>query len=256
MSSPATSFRLFYPDTNTVNSVALFDATGAALTPQTMADGSGDPVGFKSKVLTFAAASEPLFATPTFADPATPVALYLCRDESGVFKKVLDESVFNSASPGRPTIGVTALQEHLLFVPTDLGSGVKTYAVKAPGSPVAIIKDAGKDPITGADLDGNNILIRWSGPVPTLLEVEADIEDITDPDGFKPEAFSNITTYAESSVGLSLIKADGHLPLPSSEPELHTVRRTICGEPADHGWCKRGRRSKKLPGYSATRISK
>ena len=211
MSSPATSFRLFYPDSNTINAVSLFDATGAALTPQTMADGSGDPVGFKSKVISFAAASEPLFATPTFADPATPVALYLCRDESGVFKKVLDESVFNSASPGRPTIGVTALQEHLLFVPTDLGSGVKTYAVKAPGSPVAIIKDAGKDPITGADLDGNNILIRWSGPVPTLLEVEADIEDITDPDGFKPEAFSNITTYAESSVGLSLIKADGQI---------------------------------------------
>ncbi|MFZ4790828.1 MAG: HU family DNA-binding protein [Candidatus Competibacteraceae bacterium] len=208
MSSPSTTFRLIYPDTNTVNAVNLFDPTGAALTPQTVADGSGDPAGFKSKVLTFAAASEPLFVTPTFTDPASPVAVYLCRDDSGVFKKVLDESVFNSASPGRPTIGVTALQEHLLFAPTDLGGGVKTYAVKAPVSPVAIIKDAGKNPITGADLDGNNILLRWTGVVPTLLEIEADIEDITDPGGYFPIPFSNITTYAESSVGLSLLKAD------------------------------------------------
>ena len=29
MSSPSTAFRLFYPDTNTVNAVALHDATGA-----------------------------------------------------------------------------------------------------------------------------------------------------------------------------------------------------------------------------------
>ena len=208
MSSPATSFRLLYPDTNTVNSVVLNDATGAALTPQTIADGADDPVGFKSKVITFAAASEPLFAQPTFAIPGSPVSLYLTRDDAGVFKKVLDETTFNSAAPGRPTIGVTALQEHLLYTATDLGGGIKTYAVKTPVSPVAIVKDAGKDPITGLDLDGNNILMRWSGVVPTLVEVEADIEDITDPDGFFPVAFSNITTYAESSVGLSLIKSD------------------------------------------------
>ena len=211
MSSPATSFRLIYPDTNTVNAVALHDATGAVLTPQTIADGSGDPSGFKSKVITFTDASEPLFAMPTFADPASPVEIYLTRDDTGVFKKVLDESIFDSANPGRPTIGLTALQEYLLFVPTDLGGGIKTYAVKAPASPVAIIKDAGKDVVTGEDLDGNNILLRWSGPVPTLLEVEADIEDITDPGGYFPVAFSNITTYAESSVGLSLLQADSQI---------------------------------------------
>lgn len=133
MSSPSTTFRLIYPDTNTVNAVAMHDATGAALTPQTLGDGVGDPAGFKSKVITFAAASEPLFVTPTFATPASPVAVYLTRDNSGTFKKVLDESVFDSATPGRPTVGVTALQEHLLFAPTDLGGGIKTYAVKAPG---------------------------------------------------------------------------------------------------------------------------
>lgn len=211
MSSPATSFRLFYPDTNTVNAVSLFDATGAALTPQTIGDGAGDPAGFKSKVLTFAAAAEPLFVTPTFTDPGSPVAVYLTRDDSGTFKKVLDESVFDSATPGRPTIGLTAVQEHLLFTATDLGGGIKTYAVKAPVSPVAIVKDAGKDVVTGEDLEGNNILLRWTGQVPTLVEVEADIEDITDPGGFFPVAFSNITTYAESSVGLSLLKADSQI---------------------------------------------
>lgn len=208
MSSPATSFRLIYPDTNTVNAVALHDATGAALTPQTIADGTGDPAGFKSKVISFVAASEPLFASPTFADPANPVAVYLCRDDSGTFKKVLDETVFNSASPGRPTIGLTALQEHLLYAPTDVGGGIKTYAVKVPTSPVCIVKSKGNDPITGDKIDGNDILFRWTGVVPTLLEVEYDIEDITDPAGMLPLDTSNITTYAESSVGLSLISAD------------------------------------------------
>ncbi|MBK8752362.1 MAG: HU family DNA-binding protein [Candidatus Competibacteraceae bacterium] len=211
MSSPSASFRLFYPDTNTVNAVALHDATGAALTPQTISDGSDDPVGFKSKVLIFAAASEPLFASPTLAVPGSPVSVYLTRDDAGVFKKVLDETTFNSAAPGRPTIGLTALQEHLLFTATDLGGGIKTYAVKAPVAPVAIIKDAGKDPITGADLDGNNILFRWTGLVPTLLEVEADVEDITDPAGFFPVPVVNATTYAESSVGLSLIKSESQV---------------------------------------------
>ena len=80
-----------------------------------------------------------------------------------------------------------------------------------PASPVCIVKDAGKDPITGDDLDGNVIMFRWSGTVPTLLEVEADIEDITDPSGFFPVNVSNITTYAESSVGLSLLKSDSQI---------------------------------------------
>ena len=44
MSSPATSFRLFYPDSNTINALALFDASGATLTPQSVADGSGNTV--------------------------------------------------------------------------------------------------------------------------------------------------------------------------------------------------------------------
>ncbi|MDG4550747.1 MAG: HU family DNA-binding protein [Candidatus Contendobacter sp.] len=210
MSTPATSYRLFYPDSNTVTALALFGPDGSALTPQSVADGSGDPSGFKSKVITFAAASEPLFATPTFQNPGSPVSLYLCRDDAGTFKQVMDETVFNSASPGRPTPKGDASQ-HLLYTATDLGGGIKTYAVKTPTDPVCIVRDAGKDPISGADLPGNAILFRWGGAVPTLLEVEADIEDITDPAGFFPVGVSNITTYAESSVGLSLVKSDSQI---------------------------------------------
>ncbi len=210
MSTPATSYRLFYPDSNTVTALALFGPDGSALTPQTLADGSGDPSGFKSKVITFAANAEPLFVTPTFQTPASPVSLYLCRDDAGTFKQVLDETVFNPASPGRPTPKNDSSQ-HLLYTATDLGGGIKTYAVKTPDAPVCIVKDAGKDPITGQPLDGNTILFRWTGVVPTLLEVEADIEDITDPSGYFPVGVSNITTYAESSVGLSLVKADSQI---------------------------------------------
>ena len=103
MSSPATSFRLFYPETNTVNALTLYAPDGALLTPQTLTDGTGDPAGFKSKVITFAAASEPLFATPTFADAGNPISLYLTRNDAGVFHKVLDETIFDSANPSRPT---------------------------------------------------------------------------------------------------------------------------------------------------------
>lgn len=211
MSTPATSFRLFYPDSNTVNAVSLFDASGATLTPQSVADGSGDPAGFKSKVITFAANAEPLFATPTFSNPAAPVSLYLCRDDAGTFTKVLDETVFNSASPGRPTPPVTSAQEYRLYSATDIGGGVKTYAVAAPVSPVSIVKAKGKDPITGITLDGNTILLRWTGLVPSRIEAECDVEDITDPAGYQPLAVTNATTYAESSVGLSLASSDSQI---------------------------------------------
>ena len=222
MSTPATTYRLFYPDRNTVSAVALFDASGAALTPQSIADGSGDPAGFKSKVITFAAASEPLFATPTFSNPAAPVSLYLTRDDSGTFKKVLDETVFDSASPGRPTPPVTAAQEWRLYTATAQGGGVTTYAVKTPTAPVALVKALGKDPITGSQRLGNDILLRWSGEVPTRIEVECDVEDITDPAGYVPLAVTNLTSYAESSVGLSLVRANS--PIVPQDGLTHLAR--------------------------------
>ena len=100
MSAPATSYKLFYPDSNTVTALNLFAPDGSALTPQAVTDGAGDPAGWKSKVITFAAPAEALFATPTFQDPGTPVSVYLTRDDAGSFKKVLDETVFDSATPG------------------------------------------------------------------------------------------------------------------------------------------------------------
>lgn len=127
MSSPSTTFRVFYPDSNTVTALHVYDPTGAALTPQTLAEGADDPAGFKSKVLTFAAASEPLFATPTFTHPAAPVSLYLTRDTAGVFNKVLDESLFNPVDPGRPT-PYGDQQQWLLYTATDLEGGIQTYA--------------------------------------------------------------------------------------------------------------------------------
>lgn len=210
MSTPATSYRLFYPDSNTVTGLALFAPDGAALTPQTLADGSGDPSGWKSKVITFAANAEPLFVTPTFQTPASPVAVYLCRDDAGTFKKVLDETVFNDATPGRPTPAGNASQ-YLLYTATDLGGGVKTYAVKTPETVTPIIRKKAKDPVTGAPRYGNDILLRWSGLVPSAIEVECDVEDITDPSGYFPVAVSNVTTYAESSVGLSLVQSQAEI---------------------------------------------
>lgn len=210
MSSPSTSFRLFYPDSNTVNSVTLHNAAGVALTPQTITDGTLDPAGFKSKVVTFAAASEPLFATPTFANPAAPVSLYLTRDDAGVYKKVLDESVFDPAQPGRPS-PKGDLQQWRVYTETDQGNGIKTYAVSAPGNPIALIRPLGKDPLTGEARYGNDFLFRWSGVLAGLIQVEVDIDDIIDPTGFFEIPVSDITTYAESSVGLSLVKAAGQI---------------------------------------------
>lgn len=210
MSTPATSFKLFYPDSNTVTALSLFASDGSSIMPQSVSDGSGDPAGWKSKVIT-TANSEPLFVAPTFQNPAAPVSVYLCRDDAGTFKKVLDETVFNAASPGRPTPTITQDQEWRLYVATDQGNGIKTYAVKTPVSPIALVKPLGKDPITGEMRLGNDILIRWTGEVPARIEVEVDIEDITDPVGYLPLATSNVTTYAESSVGMALVKSQSQI---------------------------------------------
>ena len=111
MSKSSTSFRVFHPDTNSISALALFDATGASLTPASLVDGTDNPAGYLSKVITFAAGSEPLFATPTFTNPAAPVSVFLTRVEGLDYYQVIDESLFDSANPGRPTPAVTAAQE-------------------------------------------------------------------------------------------------------------------------------------------------
>ncbi|MBP6582084.1 MAG: HU family DNA-binding protein [Chromatiaceae bacterium] len=209
MSKSSTSFRVFHPDTNAISALALFDATGASLTPASLVDGTDNPAGFLSKVVTFAAGSEPLFATPTFTNPAAPVAVYLTRVEGLDHYQVIDESLFDSANPGRPTPAVTAAQEFLLYetLSNSATTGGSLWTVKAPAAPVSIVKARGKDPITGESLEGNDILFRWQGKCPTLIQVEADVEDITDPRGWVPVELENVTTYAESSVGLSLVQS-------------------------------------------------
>jgi nucleoid DNA-binding protein len=102
----------------------------------------------------------------------------------------------------------------LLYDATDQGGGVRTYTVKAPVDPsnpmppVAIIKALGPDPVTGAKRYGNEFLFRWQGRVPELAEIEVDVDDIIDPTGFFPIPVTNITTYAETSMGLCLAKAN------------------------------------------------
>ena len=170
MSKSSTSFRVFHPDTNAISALALFDATGASLTPASLVDGTGNPAGYLSKVITFAAGSEPLFATPTFSNPAAPVSIYLTRDEAGDFYQVLDESIFNSRQPRavRPR-RVTAAQEYLLYEtlantpPPAAASGPS----RRPPPPSPSSRPSGKDPITGETLEGNDILFRWTGKCPT-----------------------------------------------------------------------------------------
>jgi hypothetical protein len=69
MSKASTSFRVFYPNTNTLSALSLFDSTGAAITPSAIADGTGDPAGYLSKVITLATSAEPLFVTPDLRQP-------------------------------------------------------------------------------------------------------------------------------------------------------------------------------------------
>ena len=236
MSKSSTSFRIFHPDTNTLSALALFDATGASLTPASMVDGTGDPAGYLSKVITFAAGSEPLFATPTFTNPAAPVAVYLTRIEGLDHYKVIDESLFDGANPGRPTPAVTAAQEFLLYeTKSNAANGGSVWTVKVPVEPVSLVSARGKDPITGETLEGNDILFRWTGKCPSLLEVEANVEDITDPRGFVPVELENVTTYAESSVGLSLVQSlDQIIP---RDGMGHSValraRYNVSGDPSD-----------------------
>lgn len=208
----STTFKLFYPDSNTISALNLFNAAGDALTPTAVTDGTDNPAGFKSKVITFAAAAAALFCTPTFTDPANPVQVYLTRDESGTFYKQLDETVFDSANPGRPTPAVTSAQEYVLYETlSNAANGGAVYTVKAPSAPVCKISSNGKDPLTGVAIPGNNIVFRWTGKGPTLAEVEADVEDIVDPAGFFPVSTNNATTYAESSVGLSMLKSNDQI---------------------------------------------
>lgn len=213
MSKSATHFRVYYPEDaeapNPLVSFTLYGQDGAVVGHDpgnvTFTDNVG---GWRYADITLASASEPLFVTPVFTHPeqGSP-AVYLVRNEGTDHYRVLDELVFDSANPGRPTPAITAAQEYLLYETLSNRNGGAVYSVKVPVSPVAIVRARGKDPISGETLEGNDILFRWTGKCPTLIEVEADVEDITDPRGWVPVELDNVTTYAESSVGLSLVQS-------------------------------------------------
>jgi hypothetical protein len=125
-------------------------------------------------------------------------------------RSVMTEEPWDDDNFGRPTPAITAAQEFLLYEtlanhPTHRRQPLDRQGPPLP--PVSIVKARGKDPITGETLEGNDILFRWQGKCPTLIQVEADVEDITDPRGFVPVELENVTTYAESSVGLSLVQS-------------------------------------------------
>lgn len=211
MSKPSNTFRLFYPDTNALNSAVLHDVSGAIQVPQSMTDGVDNPAGFKSKVIAFATATESLFAAPVFSDPENPVPVYLTRDDAGLFYKVMEETGFVPTNPGRPTPAITGAQEYLLYETTGIVNGGTVYSVKTPTNALALVSSKGSDPLTGETIPGNDILFRWFGTVPTRIEIEADVEDIVDPRGFVPVPLDNVTTYAESSVGLSLVASEDQI---------------------------------------------
>ena len=201
---------------NPIISFKAFDISGAEL-PITAElygnSGNGTSIPLYQRwTFTTPTASEPIFINPVYTNPALAQGCFLCRGEPGPLDYlVLTEELFDEHAwaTTRPTPAVTGNQEYLLYEtlanhPTTGGS---IWTVKAPADPVSIVKAKGKDPITGETLEGNDILFRWQGKCPTLIQVEADVEDITDPRGWVPVELENVTTYAESSVGLSLVQS-------------------------------------------------
>lgn len=209
MSAPATSYKLFYPDTNTVTALDLFAGNGSALAPQSIADETSPPAGWKVKTIAFASAAEAVFATPTFQNPNAPVPVYLTYhdDVGGNDLNVLDGLPFATAAPGRPT----PRGEHAINYTASVQENGQTWTIKTPDLFIPKVKQRTKDPITGATLYGNDFTLLWSGVLPDAIQVQCDVEDITDPAGFQDVAYTNATTYAESSVGMSLVRLNSEI---------------------------------------------
>lgn len=159
--------------------------------------------GWDRKDITLSEAAELIAITPVFANPAAPVLVYLTYDDAGTKKNVLDNSVFNISSPGRPT--PRGGQENAY---TSVGG---VWTLKTPTDFDAKVKTRSKDPITGVQLYGNDFLMLWTGTNPTAIQVQVDVEDITDPAGFLDVDYTNATTYAESSVGMSMVKLEDEI---------------------------------------------
>lgn len=208
MSTLATNYRLFHANTNTITALTLYDGTGAALTVQSIADGTDDPVGWKTKVISFAEPTEAVFVTPVFLNPNAPVPVFLTY-ESGQDINATDETTFNVATPGRPTAFGAAHRQYQSVSLEDPSR--HTWAITPPLDFTPKVKARTKDPVTGLRLYGNDFYMLCTGTMPDNLEVQCDVEDITDAAGFVDVAYTNVTAYAESSVGKVLLKLDAEI---------------------------------------------
>jgi nucleoid DNA-binding protein len=206
MSRLSQAYRLHYADTNTMTSLKLFNGAGVELTPESITDHEG-PSGWKYKSISFAEAVEAVFATPTWQNPNAPVPVYLTIPGDGDFG-VLDEVEFHAGDPCRPTPkGEYALQ----YESSDLGGYGHTWHIIAPTYFTPRITPRTKDPLTFEKLYGNDFRMLWTGKFPDHIEVEVDVEDITDPAGFSPVPYTNVTGYAEYSAGRCLVKLDSEV---------------------------------------------
>lgn len=208
MSALASTYTLFYPNSNTITALALFSGDGTALTPQSVTDEANPPVGWKAQHITFADNAHAVFATPTFQNANAPVPVYLTYS-NGQFN-VLDNIAFDPAAPGRPT----PRGEHAInYTATPGGGEVEQFlwTLKTPTEFTPKAKPRTKDPVTGLKRYGNDFLMLWRGVLPDCIEVQCDVEDITDPAGFVEVGYTNVTSYAESSVGMSLVKLDSEI---------------------------------------------
>ena len=176
--------------------------------------------GYNRKSITFASAVEAVFVNPTFSNPNAPVPVFLAYESGGKLYNVLDNVELVSDRPAVSSRPAPRLSHLPLYTKA---AGVWTIAVPEQFTPK--IKARTKDPMTGDVLYGNDFSMLWYGVVPNAIQVQCDVEDITDPAGFFDLDYSNATTYAESSVGMSLVKITGEI-IPR-DGFIHTLKFRI-----------------------------
>ena len=176
--------------------------------------------GYNRKSITFASAVEAVFVNPVFADPNAPVPVILAYESGGKLYNVLDNVELVSDRPAVSSRPAPRLSHLPLYTKA---AGVWSIAVPEQFAPK--IKARTKDPMTGDVLYGNDFSMLWYGMVPNAIQVQCDVEDITDPAGWFDLNYTNATTYAESSVGMSLVKITGEI-IPR-DGFIHTLKFRI-----------------------------
>ncbi|MFZ1641282.1 MAG: HU family DNA-binding protein [Candidatus Contendobacter sp.] len=215
MSALATTYRLYSSNTNPLQNFSLDDANGIAK-PYTSWAQQPDENGLAVWQLEYAEPTECVFATPIFTDPNNPVPVYLAALSTDGLNYIhtLSGQVFNSvsASADRPTAYGAHYIGYVKSASADPVTGHYSWAIKVPAQVTPKIKARTKDPLTGVKLYGNDISMLWYGPLPLGLQIQCDVEDITDPAGwFDLSDVTNVTGYAESSVGMSLLKINSEI---------------------------------------------